>query len=82
MDTDKKPELIKKKSEIGKWRKVELDIKQFILENEGFASVKAHKEFRYQLCQDALELCNGNRTKASKILGISRTTFKEWVNEN
>ena len=79
MDTDKKPELIKKKSEIEKWRKVELDIKQFILENNGFASVKAHKEFRYQLCQDALELCNGNKTKAAEMLGISRTTFKEWV---
>lgn len=81
MDTDKKPELIKKKSEIVKWRKIELDIKQFILENNGFASVKAHKEFRYQLCQDALELCNGNKTKAAEMLGISRTTFKEWVSE-
>ena len=82
MDADKKPGLIKKKSEIGKWRERELDIKEFILNNNGFASIKAHKEFRYQLCQDALELCNGNKTKAAEMLGISRTTFKEWVDEN
>ena len=56
-----------------------MNLKKFILENEGFASIKAHKEFRYQLCNDALELCNGNKTKASEMLGISRTTFKEWV---
>ena len=82
MDTGRKQELIKKKSEIGKWGKTELDIKQFILENDWFASVKAHKEFRYQLCNDALELCNGNKTKAAEMLGISRTTFKEWVSES
>lgn len=81
-DTGRKPKLIKKKSEIEKWRKIELDIKEFILNNNSFASVKAHKEFRYQLCQDALELCSGNKTKAAEMLGISRTTFKDWVDEN
>lgn len=56
-----------------------MNLQKFILENEGFASVKAHKEFRYQLCKDALELCNGNKTKAAELLGIGRETFKGWM---
>lgn len=56
-----------------------MNLKEFILNNEGFASVKAHKEFRWQLCKDALELCNGNKTKAAEMLGISRTTFEGWM---
>lgn len=56
-----------------------MNLQKFILENEGFASVKAHKEFRWQLCKDALELCKGNKTKAAEILGVSRTTLKGWM---
>jgi len=56
-----------------------MNLQKFILDNEGFASVKAHKEFRYQLCKDALELCKGNKTKAAEMLGISRNTFEGWM---
>lgn len=56
-----------------------MNLKQFIQDNNGRASAKAHIEFRLQLVHDALELCGQNQTKAAEILGISRQTLKEWL---
>lgn len=55
-----------------------MNLIEFIRNNAGFASGKAHNEFRYQLCIDSLEITKGNKTKASELLGISRVTFNTW----
>jgi len=49
--------------------------KKVIEENNGFAFNKLNKMFWETVIDASLELSNGNKTKASEMLGISRTTF-------
>jgi len=42
--------------------------------------MKSLKDLEMQAIQDALQLCNGNKSKASKMLGISRKAFYKRMN--
>ncbi len=43
--------------------------------------IKSLKELERQAINEALLLCNGNKSLAAKRLGISRKTFYKWLRE-
>ena len=53
-------------------------MKEFIQNNEGVAFYKLHKMFLENIVDASLELTNGNKSKASEMLGISRETFRGY----
>jgi len=47
-----------------------------------YKSVKTLKDLEIQAVSDALHVCKGNKSKAAKVLGISRKAFYKRLREN
>ena len=53
-------------------------MKEFIQNNEGVAFHKLQQMFLENIVYATLELTNGNKSKASEMLGISRVAFRGY----
>lgn len=54
-------------------------MKKFIVENNGFAFNKLNSLFWESVINASLELSNDNQKKAAEMLGVSRVTFKTYM---
>jgi len=50
-------------------------------EEDHYDSIKTFRELEIQAIKDSLSVCNGNKSKASRMLGISRKAFYKRLSE-